>query len=235
MNFSSYEELYDVFKNTAVFYKTTNISGQIRIPPIEADAINLSQGDNATIAIINQMFDDGYVKFNGNLVSGNRVTIPKALSSNTNRDEKFRENLSGLFICKKGKYMPIPFDLSSYYKSYLLSRGLIFKSLVSKKVESGMSKYTYYRAAIPTNRYNDRVRYSYLNSRYNCYYINLGKKDGKNIIKEKETEPASTSGTSYAFTLPREKALDSPFSKGDTVQVIAQRTKEMFNIPDRLK
>jgi uncharacterized pyridoxamine 5'-phosphate oxidase family protein len=236
MNFSSYEELYDVFKNTAVFYKSSNTNGEIEIPEIELDTINVSYGDNVTVAIINPMFDNGYVKFNGNLINRGRVTIPQTLSSNTNRDEKFREKLPGLFVCKKEKNMSIPFDLSTYYNPYLLNRKLIFKARLRKKVHfRGGKEYIYYRTGIVSSRHDDAIRYSYGNSKYNCYYINLDNRNGKNIIKDKETELTTIADGSYAFTLPREKALNSPFSEGDKVQVIAQRTKEMFNFPLRAK
>ena len=235
MNFSSYEELYDVFNNTAVFHKTTSTQGKIFIPKIQVDNIGLSRGDNVTIAIINEELDGGYVKFDGNVTKDNAVTVPQNISSNTNRGKEFREKLPALFICKKERNMPIPFNLSAYYNSYLLNRGLIFKASLAKEVRTGDNNYTYYRVRIPREHYDDTTKYSYLNSKYNCHYINLDKKYGKNIIKERKTEPVTVAYNTYAFTLPKEKALDSPFSEDDTIQVIAQRTKEMFNFPDRAK
>jgi hypothetical protein len=236
MNFSSYEELYDVFKNTAVFYSTTDARSRLHIPKSERDTLGISVGDGITVVIVNQIFDDGYVKFNANVISRNTVTVPVSTASETNRDKKFKDNLSALFICKKGKNAPIPFDLSTYYNLCLLNSGLIFKTELKKQSEKSKGKrYTYHRVSIQRRRHDKIIRYPYINSTFDCYYINLENRSGKNIIKEKGVKPVFQKSNSHAFTLPREKASNSPFSKGDTIQVIAQRTKEMFNFPDRAK
>jgi hypothetical protein len=229
MNFSSYEELYDVFKNTAIFYARISTRGAIYIPAIEANTLDISYGDNLTISMINQAFDGGYIKFNRSLIKENSVTIPKNVSSNTNRDNIVEERPSGLFICSKGKNASMPFDLSTYYNLYLLNRRLIFKAPLTKDTRSPSN--VYYRITIP-KRYDDLIGYPYLNSAYNCHLINLDNRDEENLITERKIKPISA-GSINKFTLPKE--LNPQLSEGNVMQVIAERTKEMFDFPERAK